>query len=207
MDPRGGRVSYWSAHFFTWLQRAEFYRDLHAAAVALHPAASGQTWLDVGCGPGLVARQAARQGYKVIATDSSPEMVSAAQQKNENHSITYHCATLDGLVETGTQADVVSATSLLAVLDDPAEGLRQLVRLVKPSGILLVIETKALLSPFHAVAYLWHHPRTHGKTRLLLWSLVRHGRSPGADTLQHAPWPKQEYSLLGGLVSAWILKP
>ena len=200
-------MSSWSASFFTWVQRAGFYRDLHTAAVSLLPTASGHTWLDVGCGPGLVARQAARQGYIVTATDASSAMIVAAQQQNENHPITYHCATLDHLVETRTQADVVSAASLLAVLDDPDEGLRQLVRLVKPGGTLLVIETNAILTSLHAVAYLWLHPRTHGKIRLLLWSLVRHGRAPGADALQRAPWAKQSYPLLGGLVSAWMLKP
>ena len=55
---------------FTWLQGADFYRELHREAVEALPRGSGETWLDVGTGPGLVARLAAANGYRATGIDA-----------------------------------------------------------------------------------------------------------------------------------------
>jgi ubiquinone/menaquinone biosynthesis C-methylase UbiE len=64
---------------FSWLQGADFYRDLHRQAVACLPHGAGSQWIDMGCGPGLVARLAAARGYAATGVDSSAGMVRAAR--------------------------------------------------------------------------------------------------------------------------------
>lgn len=68
-----------SAPLFTWLQAAPFYERLHADAVAeVPPAAPGARWIDVGCGPGLVARLAADRGHDALGLDRSVAQGAAA---------------------------------------------------------------------------------------------------------------------------------
>jgi len=66
------------ARFFQWLQSADFYRALHAEAVATVPVTGGR-WLDVGCGPGLVTSLAAARGFEALGVDPSAAMVEAAR--------------------------------------------------------------------------------------------------------------------------------
>lgn len=47
------------AVLFTWLQGAEFYRELHKRAVDNLPSGEGKTWIEAGCRPGIVSRLAA----------------------------------------------------------------------------------------------------------------------------------------------------
>jgi trans-aconitate methyltransferase len=68
------------ARFFQWLQSADFYRALHAEAVATVPATGGR-WLDVGCGPGLVTSLAAARGFEALGVDPSAAMVAAARSR------------------------------------------------------------------------------------------------------------------------------
>lgn len=71
-------MSAFSAALFSRLQAAEFYSALHQQAVELLPRGEGRTWLDVGCGPGLVARCAAAHGYRARGVDTDPAMVRRA---------------------------------------------------------------------------------------------------------------------------------
>ncbi len=94
---------------FGWLHGADFYRATHAEAVALLPTGQGRTWLDVGCGPGLVARLAAARGYTARGVDAAPGMIRKARRIARAHgpAIEYTIATLDSL--PAASADVVSA--------------------------------------------------------------------------------------------------
>ena len=65
-------MGYLSAAFFTWVQSAQFYVDLHTQAIELLPTGDGKSWLDVGCGPGLVARLARSRGYDVLGLTKTP---------------------------------------------------------------------------------------------------------------------------------------
>jgi SAM-dependent methyltransferase len=187
------------ASFFRWLQAADFYKTLHAEAVATAPAPVG-AWLDVGCGPGLVAQLALARGYEVTGVDPSAAMVGAARAAVPD--ARFEQDTLDGLVSRGVTSQVVSAASLVFVLPDPAAGLGALWRLVRPGGQLLVIETMPALTLSSAL----REARGTHDAGLVLWGLVRGGRSvapllqrfapPGLSQVAHHP-------LCGGLVGAW----
>src|SRR5712692_8906258 len=53
----------------------------------------GGTLVDLGCGSGLWAREAAREGFKVIGIDISPAMVRLA--KSIAPGASFHCMPLD----------------------------------------------------------------------------------------------------------------
>ena len=110
---------------FTWLQGADFYRDLHRCAVQNLPPGKGKTWLDVGCGPGLVTRLAAEHGYRAQGVDTNPRTIKAAQRLALNHHSSAEFA-IGNIAASPLSADVVSAASLLAVLEDKLAGLHAL---------------------------------------------------------------------------------
>jgi SAM-dependent methyltransferase len=193
-------VSWASARFFAWIQRAPFYEATHAEAVQLLPPGSGRTWLDVGCGPGLVGRLAGRQGYDVVGVDHDPAMVRLARRLGGDRCSFEVGALGPGLVQV--QADVVSAASLLIVLPDPREGLGHLWHCVKPGGTLLVVETTAAMTPEGAQRVVGRqHPA------LFLWARARRGRAVAPSLLDELDVASRRHRfLLQGLVQAWALQ-
>ena len=190
-----------SATFFTWLSEATFYEQAHAAAVALVPTANSR-WLDVGTGPGVMARLAAERGFEVVGYDPSPQMVAAARRGVTR--ARFEVASLASLADSGATAPVVSAASLLAVLKDRAAALEALWQCVAPGGTLLLVETTARMRPGEVLGKLTGR-RALG---LLLWALVRRGRSAARDIESFRP-PTLSSStfvpLLGGTLGAWVL--
>lgn len=202
-----GRAVAW---LFDHLQAAPFYRKAHAAAVATLPYGRGQHWIDIGCGPGLVARLAAARDYRVTAYDLDPAMLAVAR-----HHV--HAATVSGgfqhsdlatLVAAGCRADVVSAASLLAVFEDRAQALRDLLACVAPGGTLLLIETTARMRPGMALRWLFKHGWREGGGWLLLWAWVRRGRVIIDDaSLAELGGTVRYHEVLEGLLGVWLIKP
>lgn len=183
------------AALFGWVHAAPFYEALHREAVGRLPVGGGRRWLDVGCGPGLVARLASARGYDAIGVDRDPDMIAAARRTKP-----LGCRFEVGdLADEGPSASVVSATSLLFVLPDRARGMRDLWRRVQPGGALLVVETTAAMTPIRAVG-ISPHPA------LLLWAVTRRGRAVDRGLARAVdPTAVETYALLDGLVEAWVL--
>jgi SAM-dependent methyltransferase len=191
-----------SAGFFTWVQGADFYTDLHRAALAMVTPDEGH-WLDVGCGPGLVARLAADTGFTVTGIDRDPQMVRTARRRARGRAITFEVGQVEDL---GPEiSDVVSATSLLCTLPDPAAGLNRLWDAVRPGGTLLVVETTAAMTPAYVRTIASALPPRR-RAALTLWARARHGRSLDPAILDRIPADHHRTApLLHGLVNATIL--
>ena len=192
-----------SVRFFAWVQGAEFYVEMHRDAVALVPRTGGR-WLDVGCGPGLVARLAADAGFDAVGIDHDRDMVRLARHRSTGPAAArFEVGDLNTLVPRS--ADVVSATSLLATVPDPHDGVHRLWDALRPGGTLLVVETTAMMTPSRARAIAGRLPG-HRQAALRLWSHARRGRTVdmelatqlGAATATTTP-------LLHGLVTATAL--
>jgi len=127
------------AMLFSWDQSAPAYRSVHREVVDRLGPGEGRTWLDVGCGPGLVARLAAARGFEVSAVDTDPAMVRLAGRRHGGQPPI--AAWVADAADPLPAHDVVSAASLLCQLPDPGHGLATLWAAVRPGGTLLVIET------------------------------------------------------------------
>jgi ubiquinone/menaquinone biosynthesis C-methylase UbiE len=195
-------MSWASAKLFGWLESAPFYRAVHADAVQRLGPGGEKTWLDIGCGPGLVADLAARRGYQATGVDRDPAMVREAERRCGGA-----CQFVRGdLMQLGAMPrfDVVSAASLLIVLPDARVGLAQLWGQVAAGGSLLVVETSPEMAPARAreVAPLlsggWH-------PGLWLWARARSGRAVDPAVFETiSPSTRSRHALLHGLVDAWI---
>lgn len=198
-----------SARFFSFVQGALFYETLHQTAVALLPHGEGKTWLDIGCGPGLLTRLAAQHGYTATGFDLDPEMVNRARvlAQHQNNPSQYETLGLYATALASHRADVVSAASLLAVLPNRTEALARLSSLLKPDGTLLLVETSTKMHPKAAWAWLKHHGFAHRGAILLLWAWTRrHGRA--VDPRPHLPagFSAQAIDIFEGMVTAWVIR-
>ena len=197
-----------SAQLFTFIQGAEIYRQLHRQAVELMPPGGGRAWFDIGCGPGLVVRMAAQRGYLATGWDIDMAMIRQALRltRLDASTVTFSVAGLDALGASAHKADVVSATSLLAVLDDTVAAIRKLFLCLNEGGALLVIETTAAMKPRAA----WTVLREIGFQRrnwvLLLWAWTRRNRrAVELSPIYNAGFSVTRTELLRGLVAAWII--
>lgn len=192
---------------FTWLQGADFYFDLHKQAVESLPAGNGETWLDIGSGPGLVARLAAERGYRATGIDTDPQMVAAAKWIAQREHSAAEFQTGDFASLPAESAHVVSAASLLAVLSDREAGLRSLWRLLRPGGTLLIVEPTHQMTSENANRAIQHGLPQKRIAGLRMWANARQGNivdpsmyeTLGAKSIYFQP-------LLHGLVGTWVIQ-
>jgi SAM-dependent methyltransferase len=106
--------------------------------VVLGACPDGRPILDVGCGPGHVARYLASKGAEVIGIDTSPRMLEIARSA-ANGEVRYEQKDLADLdYETGSIGGVVCIDSLIHVDKDALEArLAALGRMLAPGAALL----------------------------------------------------------------------
>jgi ubiquinone/menaquinone biosynthesis C-methylase UbiE len=125
---------------------------------ALPPSPS--TILDIGCGTGSLSLVLAELGHQVTGIDIAPAMLARAKRKAQaaGHSIYFLImdAAAPGLAPQSF--DVVLCRHLLWTMQDVDRVLKRWVSLLKPGGVLLLIEgiwhTGAGLRAAEVVAYL-----------------------------------------------------
>ena len=103
-------------------------------------AGEGDTVLDVATGTGAVAAELLRQKRcRVVGLDQSPEMLSEARRRLGDR-----VELVEGRAESlpfdDGAFDALTFTYLLRYVDDPAETLRELARVVRPGGTVASLE-------------------------------------------------------------------
>lgn len=193
---------------FTWLQGAGFYVELHVHALSRLPEDVTGTWLEVGCGPGLWSRLAARRGFHARGIDPNRTSIWVARLLSRlcRRRALFAVGRLESV--GGGRATVVAASSLLAVLPDRREGLLALWDRVEPGGYLVVVEPTARLTRANAAALLARGTlppkRRHG---LRLWAAAREGRTVQASEFEPLKDYLQECSEeLDGMVEVRIFR-
>jgi 2-polyprenyl-3-methyl-5-hydroxy-6-metoxy-1,4-benzoquinol methylase len=183
-----------------------------------HPA--GLRVLEIGCGAGATAVELARRGHLVYALDRSPAML----QRTRTHAMTSGVGELvtpllgeahQLLFSTGT-FDLVLALGVLSWLEDSSAAIKELARVTRPDGHVLVSSLNSLdlarlldpqrtplLAPVRsaprlAAAELGRRPRDLVRpTRLLSWSVRRQLRRSGLIPLRQATIGFGPFTFLG----------
>src|SRR5258708_31018739 len=98
--------------------------------------------LDVGCGGGRVSRLLKDCGYRVTATDPVEEFISAGEQAGSADE--YKVASAGNLPFANDTFDLAIAYNVLMNIEDVPTALREIRRVLRPSGVLCF----SLVHPF-----------------------------------------------------------
>lgn len=97
---------------------------------------------DLGCGTGTLAALLGRSGHRVCGVDLSPRMVDAARVKAAAAGVQADFVVGDAATPPWAPGsfDVVLSRHVLWAMADPRAALRRWVGLLRPGGLLLLVE-------------------------------------------------------------------
>ena len=151
--------------------RAEFAEWLSPAA--------GARVLDVGCGPGHLARLFAKRGCSVTGVDRGRRLLRLARRwaaqdpETDARSIEFHRASAECLPYADDTFDLVTATTVVYFVAKPAAVLREMVRVARPGGIVATLDPHASMDRRSVLDYCERRRLGPQDTRkLLTWSIA-----------------------------------
>lgn len=113
---------------------AAYYRR---KIVALLPERPGVT-VDLGCGSGELARLLAEHTNKLVCVDQSPNMLDLAREVCPLAD--FRIGSVEHLPLSESEADTVVSSMVLHHLPDPEGALREIARVLKPGGRLIIAD-------------------------------------------------------------------
>jgi len=104
--------------------------------------AGGCRVLDVGCGDGALAVALSRRGAVVVGVDASEAMIEAARRNARQHGVevAFEVAEARRLPFPAHSFDLVTAITILCFVEDAAPVFRELARVLRPGGRLVIGE-------------------------------------------------------------------
>ncbi len=114
--------------------------------------------LDVATGTGLVARDLARRNVRVVGLDQSPAMVSrgaaVARERDLSDRVRFVLGQAQALPFGPETFDALTFTYLLRYVDDPASTIAELVRVLRPGGVMASLEFHVPPEPWARAGWL-----------------------------------------------------
>lgn len=129
-------------HYDQPVRRASVRRVL----ARLHPRGlSGQSAIDIGCGTGDFTLMLHALGARVVGVDFSAAVLETARlrARDQARDIRFVRASCTDIPEPDASADLVTSVTVLQHLTDDADllrAVRELARLLKPAGRLVILE-------------------------------------------------------------------
>jgi ubiquinone/menaquinone biosynthesis C-methylase UbiE len=154
---------------------ADIRRDF-VHSLNLPPAVEGRPrlqFLDVGCGPGHVARGLAQSGYHVTGVDRSRSLLRIARKLGAGErTLEFHLSGTEKLPFPDASFDYTYATGVIYWVEHIVATLREMVRVTRPSGTIAFLDPHASMSVSNARAY----GATQSKIRGIRASTLAYGR-------------------------------
>lgn len=124
---------------------------------------NGQLWLDLGCGSGVLTRELIKRGARVVVLDGSPSMLEEARRSLDVDDttagvlVTYRQGDAQDLSWSEPCAfDGVLCSSVIEYVADQDELIRQVIRVLKENGSLIV-SMPSTRSPTRALQKVLRH--------------------------------------------------
>lgn len=96
--------------------------------------------LDLGCGTGMLLSELARRSGFAVGIDSSLEMLELARKRRGNAALVL--ADADHLPFADRSFDAVVSVTLLQNMPNPAATVKEVARVTKPEGVLIITTLK-----------------------------------------------------------------
>lgn len=122
--------------------------DLRSDFLLFLAPAPGTRVLDVGCGPGHLARELARRGCQVTATDRGVRLIRIARSLARREKVSVQFERVPGARQPFPDGafDLVLATTVLYWVERPEAVLAEMVRLTRPGGTVATLDPHASMS-------------------------------------------------------------
>ena len=151
------------------------YREVNQRLCEVLAVKSGEKLLEVGSGSGVLCRLLApfiNPNGCIVGLDISPEMTFEAQKyasfEGVNGKIQFETAMAEALPHSSACFDCSFAARLMLHVSEPEQVIREMVRVVKPGGRVLVMDWD-----FDTITV--DHPNREQTRRLLQWRSDHHG--------------------------------
>ena len=128
--------------FFEGSHRTALFEGLMRAFVKFVAPPPTWTVLDLGCGPGGLARILASSVAQVVGVDTDPNVIESARQAAMNEglaNLTFERGKLAALPYPSGQFDAVLAANLLYQFSNPLDGVREMARVTHSGGTVAMI--------------------------------------------------------------------
>ena len=152
--------------------RREFLESLELPKPAR---GTGLRILDVGCGPGHMARELAEAGYDVTGVDRCRALLRRARQSARHTAARFRYATSDALPFADASFDLTYATGVIYWIEHLDATLREVVRVTRPGGRVAFMDPHESLTIANARAYSERHGLSGRDTRkMAAWATSAH---------------------------------
>lgn len=95
--------------------------------------------LECACGTGLITSSTAPKTHHYVATDFSKNMLKKCMKKMKGqYNTEFRFADINDLEFEDNSFDKVIAGNVIHLLDDPKKAMKELERVVKPNGLLII---------------------------------------------------------------------
>jgi ubiquinone/menaquinone biosynthesis C-methylase UbiE len=135
-------MSEWTTESAEWY--AENYGEYATNRLAIDRVQplSGCAILDIGCGTGAALRHAAARGADgpLVGIDPVPRMVEIAEERRQGAPLQFKVGQAEALPVDDGSFDVVLAFDSYDHWTDPARGLEEVRRVLRPGGRLVVVK-------------------------------------------------------------------
>ena len=136
-------TNYWDKKAFEYDNHIKKSKNAYLKVIELikKEINKSQTLLDIGTGTGEIPIAISHGVEKIIATDFSSEMINMANLKREKlniNNITFQVQDCYNLSFNDEMFDVIIASNLLHIIDNPEQFLRSIKRFLRKNGILII---------------------------------------------------------------------
>lgn len=130
--------------------QASFYSEkVRDRALATAAVKSGDIAADIGCGSGFITEGLIRAGLHVIAVDQSQAMLAAIKRKFADiDEVDYRCGEAAQLPIADDAVDYAFANMYLHHLERPPVAIKEMARILKPGGTLVITDLDSHTSEF-----------------------------------------------------------
>lgn len=171
--------------YFDRVQRSPFWHKMQIGMVEFAHVQAGQMVLDVGSGNGRLVSHLRQQGIFAIGADADKRMAQHATQTYSD--LPYAISMAHPLPFADHCFDVVTAANLLFFLPDPLTTLKEMARVTKPHGWVVIWNPSETMNQQTATAYANSHPELDAfeQKHVVNWSgVAERNRRWNADDLQ-----------------------